>query len=85
MTDLLLLTDAEIATVAGGVIAQSISISASQRNTSSISQSATASNSGRVTATASGYGATAAAVGAAANNFAAVSQVNVIRATNSIR
>jgi len=64
MTDLVLLTDTEIAVVSGGAISQSISITATQRNNSSVSQSATAVNSGKVTATASGTDATAAAVGA---------------------
>jgi hypothetical protein len=87
MTDMSLLTDAEIAAVAGGAISQSISISATQRNTSSVSQSASATNSGRVTATATGTGAltVAVAVGAEANNIAVVSQTNAIVASNSIQ
>jgi len=83
MSDLIQLTDVEIAAVAGGAISQSISISATQRNTSTVTQTATASNTGRVTAT--GTGAIAAAVGVAASNFAAVSQTNVIVAINSVR
>jgi hypothetical protein len=85
MTDMSLLTDAEIAAVAGGAISQSISISATQRNSSTVTQSATATNSGAVTANATGAGATAAAVGASASNFAAVSQANIIAASNSVR
>jgi sulfite exporter TauE/SafE len=85
MTDPILLTDVEIAAVAGGAIWQSIEIDASQRNTSSMSQTTIAINSGRVTATATGTGATVAAVGASASNFAAVSQINVIVAVNSVR
>jgi hypothetical protein len=85
MTDMSLLTDAEIAAVAGGAISQSISISATQRNTSSVSQSATATNSGRVTATATGTATLAVAVGAEANNTAVVSQTNAIVASNSVR
>jgi len=85
MTDLIQLSEAEIAAVAGGAIDQSISISASQSNTSNVSQSATATNSGAVTATANGYGATAAAAGAEASNFASVSQRNSISASNSVR
>jgi len=85
MTDLIQLSDAEIAAVAGGAISQSLTVSATQSNSSDISQSATAVNYGAVTATASGYGATAAAVGAAANNYAAVSQTNAILALNSVR
>jgi hypothetical protein len=84
MTDLIQLSDAEIAAVAGGAIDQSISVSATQTNSSSIDQSASASNSGAVTATAS-YGGTAVAIGAAASNFAQVSQANVISARNSVR
>jgi hypothetical protein len=84
MTHLIQLSDAEIAAVAGGAIDQSISISATQTNSSSISQSATASNSGAVTATAS-YGGTAVAIGAAASNTALVSQTNAIFASNSVR
>jgi len=85
MTDLIQLSDTEIAAVAGGVITQSISISASQSNSSSVTQSATATNSGAVTATASGAYATAAAVGASASNLAVVSQRNSISASNSVR
>ena len=84
MTDLIQLTDVEIAAVSGGVY-QSIYVSASQSNSSSVSQSATAYNYGPVTATASGPYATAAAVGAEARNYAAVSQANVIRAANRVR
>jgi hypothetical protein len=48
MTDLIQLSDAEIAAVAGGAIDQSISISATQTNSSYVSQSATATNSVRL-------------------------------------
>jgi hypothetical protein len=82
MTELIQLSEAEITEVAGG---QSISITASQSNTSSISQSATASNTGPVAAGAAGTGATAVAVGAQATNFAAVSQTNAIVAANISR
>ena len=85
MTDLIQLSDAEIAAVAGGAIDQSISISASQSNSSTVSQTASASNSGAVTATASGAGSTAAAAGAEANNTAVVRQANAIAAANSVR
>jgi 3-hydroxy-3-methylglutaryl CoA synthase len=84
LTTLIQLSDAEIAAVAGGAIDQSISITASQSNSSDVSQSATASNSGRVTATA-GAGGTAAAVGASATNFAAVTQTNIVVALNLAR
>jgi hypothetical protein len=60
MTDLIQLSDTEIAAVAGGAIDQSIYISASQSNTSSVTQSATATNYGNVSATASGAYSTAA-------------------------
>jgi hypothetical protein len=82
MTDPILLT---AAAVAGGAIVQSISIFASQRNTSSVTQSATATNSGRVTATAIGAVATAATAGSEATNTALVLQVNVIAALNNFR
>jgi hypothetical protein len=85
MSDLIQLTDVEIAAVSGGAISQSLSISASQTNSSSITQSASATNSGAVSASATGYRAVAAAAGAEANNFAAVSQTNAIAAANSIR
>jgi hypothetical protein len=85
MTDLIQLTDVEIAAVAGGTISQSISVGASQSNSSSVSQSASASNSGAVTASAWGYDALAAAAGAQASNTAVVSQANVITASNSVR
>jgi hypothetical protein len=84
MTDLIQLSDVEIAAVSGGAIFQSIGISASQSNTSSVSQTAVASNSGAVTAVASGYRATAAAAGAQASNAALVSQRNVIAASNNL-
>jgi phage tail sheath gpL-like len=82
MNDLIQLSDAEIAAVAGGVF-QSIDIDASQSNTSTITQSATATNSGAVSAT-SGAGSynTTVAVGALASNTALVEQANSIRATN---
>jgi hypothetical protein len=85
MTDLILLTDAEIAAVAGGAISQSIYIDAWQSNSSTVTQTATATNYGPVSASATGTGATAAAVGASASNFAAVSQTNAIAAANSVR
>jgi len=85
MTDPIPLTDAEITAVAGGAIYQDIYISASQRNTSSVTESATAVNSGRVTATASSYDAVAIAVGAEARNTALVAQLNVIAAVNAVR
>jgi hypothetical protein len=85
MTDLIQLTDTEIAAVAGGAIGQGINITASQSNTSSVTQSATAVNTGAVSATASGTGSTAAAAGAEASNVALVSQTNAIVASNSIR
>jgi len=84
MTNLISLTELEIAAVAGGLW-QSISISASQSNTSSVTQAATATNTGAVTATASGDGSLAAAVGATAENVALVSQTNLIGASNSVR
>ena len=83
MTELIQLTDVEIAEVAGGLdVDQSISISATQTNSSSISQSATATNSGGVAAGASGSGSTAVAIGAAASNTAVVSQTNLVAAAN---
>jgi hypothetical protein len=84
MTDLIQLSDVEIAAVSGGNISQSIGITASQSNSSSVSQSAVASNSGAVTAAASGSGALAAAAGAEASNVALVSQRNVIAARNNL-
>ena len=85
MNALIQLSDAEIAAVAGGVITQSVSVTASQSNSSSVTQSATATNYGNVTATASGYGALAAAAGAEASNTALVSQRNSISVSNSVR
>ena len=81
MDDLIQLTEAEIAAVAGGLV-QTISISARQSNTSSVTQAASATNSGRITATATGTNATVAAVGAAASNLALVAQRNAIVAAN---
>jgi len=85
MTGLIQLTDVEIDAVAGGNISQSIGISASQTNGSSVSQTATATNTGAVGAAANGTNSLAAAVGASASNTALVSQGNVIAASNSIR
>jgi len=86
MTELIQLTEAEIDAVAGGNdIDQSISITATQSNSSSISQSATATNSGAVSASAPGAGSLAAAVGASASNTALVSQGNLLVASNSVR
>jgi len=84
MTTLIQLSDAEVAAVAGGQLSQSISITARQSNSSSVTQSASATNSGRVTATA-GAGGTAAAVGASATNLAAVRQTNAVIAVNFAR
>jgi hypothetical protein len=86
MTDMIELNDVEIAAVAGGAISQSASVAAVQSNSSSVSQSASATNSGAVSAT-NGIGSfnTAAAAGAEANNTAIVTQVNVARASNSLR
>jgi hypothetical protein len=85
MTDLLQLTDVEIAAVAGGAISQSASVSAHQSNSSSVSQTAAATNSGAVSATnGAGNGNTAAAVGASSSNVALVTQVNVARASNIV-
>jgi hypothetical protein len=84
MNDLIQLTEAEIAAVAGGIY-QNIYISATQSNSSYVTQSATAVNYGAVTATANGYGAVAAAAGAEANNTAVVLQANSIKALNTVR
>jgi hypothetical protein len=78
-----LLTDAEIAAVAGGAIAQSISIAVTQRNTSVITQTTTAINSSSVV-TATATDALAVAVGAEATNAAVVSQANVVAAINCL-
>jgi hypothetical protein len=75
MTDLIQLSDAEIAAVAGGAVDQAINISASQSNSSTLTQ----------TATASGRGASATAIGAAATNVASVTQSNTISAANLFR
>jgi hypothetical protein len=85
MSDPIHLTDAEVASVAGGNISQSISISATQSNSSAVSQTASATNSGAVTATASGTYSLAAAAGAEASNTALVSQANVVAAANILR
>jgi hypothetical protein len=94
MSDLIQLTDAEIATVAGGNDPISAAASAtasynSQTNNSTVTQSATATNSySPVTAYVSGsydpY-ATVVAVGALASNTALVSQSNSVRASASNR
>jgi hypothetical protein len=81
MTDLIQLSDLELAAVAGG--AQSNTIT--QTNTSHVTQTATATNSGAVTASVGiGSNNTAAAAGATASNFALVVQSNHARASNSV-
>jgi hypothetical protein len=79
MSDIVLLTDAELDLVAGGV---TIVGTADQSNSSSVTQSASASatNSGAVTAVATGSYSVAAAAGAeaAASNVAVVRQENRI-------
>jgi hypothetical protein len=79
MSDMMLLSDAELDLVAGGVIAIGVN---RQTNSSYISQYAYAyaANSGAVTATASGYDSLAAAAGAEASaaNVASVSQSNSV-------
>jgi hypothetical protein len=84
MSDLIQLTEAEIAGVSGGNPTQTISITATQTNSASVWQSASASNSGAVTATAWGWGALAAAVGAESSNTSFVRQSNSISARNSL-
>jgi phage tail sheath gpL-like len=82
MSDLIQLSDLEIAAVAGGAQTNDIS----QSNSSTVTQTATATNSGAVTATVgAGSFNTAAAVGASASNFAEVVQSNHARASNSVR
>ena len=58
MTELIQLTDVQIAEVAGGVtrtgLTQTITFAASQRETSPLTQTATTTNSGTVTATSRG-------------------------------
>jgi hypothetical protein len=80
MSDLMLLTDAEIDLVAGGQTIGNVTFT--QSATSTLTQTATASatNSGAVTANASGSGSVAAAVGASASalNVASVRQSNSI-------
>ena len=78
MSDLIQLTDVEIAAVAGG---QSIDIDAHQSNTSTVTQTATATNSGAVSA----GGGEGLAIGAASSNQTSVFQVNSIVASNSFR
>jgi hypothetical protein len=86
MTDLIQLNDVEIAAVAGGAITQTASVNAHQTNSSTVTQTATATNSGAVSASNGiGSGNTAAAVGASSSNVALVTQVNVARASNSLR
>ena len=82
MTDLIQLSDVEIAAVAGGVA----TVNATQTNNSTVNQTASATNSGAVSAS-NGIGSfnTAAAAGAEASNTAIVTQVNVARASNRTR
>ena len=54
MTDLVVLSDAEIAVVAGGAVTQSVSVTVTQYSRSNIATLATATNVGRVTESATG-------------------------------
>ena len=69
MTELIQLSDVEIAEVAGGAVIQA--------NISRVTQTANATNYGTVSATANGAGGLAAAAGAEATNTALVSQANI--------
>ena len=86
MTDLIQLNDVEIAAVAGGLSRRALPSPLPRATAASVSQSATATNSGAVSASNGiGSGNTAAAAGAEASNTAIVTQVNVARASNSLR
>lgn len=84
MTDLNLLTDAEIALVAGG---GNISLSNfNLTNTANVNQQATVTNNGAVSATITGAvtgNPTVAAAGAQATLWSSIQQANSISFTNS--
>jgi hypothetical protein len=96
MNDRIQLTDAEIAGVSGGILNQSISISATQSNSADVSQTSTATNNGSVSASlsssggaggltggnAGGGGSTVAAAGAESSNTSLLVQKNSISASN---
>ena len=95
MTDLIQLTDAEIAGVSGGILNQSIYISATQTNNATVNQTANSTTNGNTSATLSadggsgvtggaggGGGATVAASGSSASNASLLAQRNSISASN---
>ena len=98
MNDLIQLTDAEIAGVSGGILNQSISISATQSNGATVTQTANSTNNGSVSASLSsnggagglggdggaggGGGSTVAASGSSSSNYSSVFQKNSISASN---
>jgi hypothetical protein len=96
MTDLIQLTDAEIAGVSGGILNQSISVDATQTNNATVNQTANSTNNGSVSASLSsnggaggltggaggGGGSTVAASGSSASNYSSVFQKNSISASN---
>ncbi len=65
MNDLIQLTDAEIAGVSGGILNQSISISATQSNGATVTQTANSTNNGSVSAALSSNGGAGGALGGA--------------------
>ena len=97
MNDLIQLTDAEIAGVSGGILNQSISISATQTNGATVTQTANSTNNGSVSASLSsnggaggltcggaggGGGSTVAASGSSSSNSSSLVQKNSISASN---
>jgi hypothetical protein len=85
MTSPVALTDTEAALIGGGAMLQTISTTAMQHNTSTLSGTAVATSNGCISASAVGFVVSAATVRAEAGNAAVVLQANVVKALNSLR
>jgi len=82
MTSPVALTDAEAALVCGGATTQTISISVTQRSTSTISETAATTNTGRISAQITGINVLTTTIGAESSSAAIVLQANVVEAIN---
>jgi len=82
MTSPVALIDAEAALVCGGATIRTISITVTQRSTSTISEAAVTTNTGRISAQITGINVLATAIGAESSSAAIVLQANVVEAIN---
>jgi hypothetical protein len=84
MTDLVLLTDAEISAVAGGAATQSVSVAVTSYSNATVTSSVSATNVGNVTAPAAGSLIRAAMVRANLAHIVAIPQIRVLTVLNTI-